>query len=322
MPAHARDLAPRQDPNRRAWMIAWSLTLALHALAMIGLHAGRRWVPAPPQPTQPEPIRLTFMKPPPASAEPKAPTYFTELPADRKDQAPEHADFLSNVTSRARDRVPGGDKSLPRMSGETDAPSVAMQSGQVQSKPASTPAAQEAQQPQGADGKAAVEAPKGAAGAAGAATAPRVPSEAGQSSQGYPNESTAPGNSDIRQGEMDNPEGNAGLTGDVSLNTTAWEWAPWLQRFGRSLMHAWNAPPAYYMGVLKEGGWTVVEVEIARSGEVLRLDVLEEQGHPSLIRAATSALRSISPMEALPADFPEKTLVLRLRLVYPKIRPR
>jgi hypothetical protein len=126
----------------------------------------------------------------------------------------------------------------------------------------------------------------------------------------------------MRQGEMDNPRGNAELTGDVSLNTIEWEWAPWVQRFGRKLMRVWIAPPAYYLGVLKEGGWTVVEMEITHSGEVLRMDVLEEQGHPSLTRAATIALRSVSPMEALPANFPEKTLVLRVRLTYPKIRPR
>jgi hypothetical protein len=76
------------------------------------------------------------------------------------------------------------------------------------------------------------------------------------------------------------------------------------------------------MGLLKEGGWTVVEMEIARSGQVLRMDVLEQQGHPSLTLAATGALRAIAPLEALPADFPEKTLILRVRLIYPKIRPR
>ena len=319
MLADVRALALRQDPSRRSWVIAWSLTLALHALAMIGLQQSRQWVPAPPQETKPTPIQLTFLKPPPANAEPKAPTYFTELPADRADQAPERADFLSNVTSRARDRVPGGDKSLPRMSGVTDAPSVALESGHVEPQPASTPTAQEAQEPLGADGKVTLEAPKSAA---RAATTPPVLRDGGQSSQSFPNESSAPGNSDIRQGEMDNPEGNAGMTGDVSLNTTEWEWAPWLQRFGRKLMRAWIAPPAYYMGVLKEGGWAVVEMEIARSGGVLRMDVLEEQGHPSLIRAATSALRSLSPTEVLPTDFPEKTLILRIRLIYPKIRPR
>jgi hypothetical protein len=119
---------------------------------------------------------------------------------------------------------------------------------------------------------------------------------------------------------MDNPEGNAALMGDVSLNTTQWDYAPWMQRFGRRLMRTWYAPEAYYLGVLKEGGWAVIEVEIAPSGQLLRLDLLEEQGHPSLIRAATSAIRGMAPMERLPADFPEKTLVLRIRMIYPKFR--
>jgi hypothetical protein len=121
---------------------------------------------------------------------------------------------------------------------------------------------------------------------------------------------------------MDNPRGNAELTGDVSLNTTAWNWSPWIERFGRKLKTVWYAPPAYYMGLMKDGGWTVTEMEIARSGKVLRMDVLEQQGHPSLTLAATNALRSMAPVETLPADFPENTLILRIRLFYPKVRPR
>lgn len=314
-----RALELRHDPKRRTWVVAWLLTLALHVLAMIGLQAGSRWMPTPRPEQPPEPIQLTFVEPPPAQVRPQAPTHFTELPADREDEAPERADFLSNVTSRARDRVPGGDQSLPRMSGDTDAPSVALESGKVEPKPAARPAEQPPQQPPGADAKAALEAPRSPS--PGSTMVPE-PVDAGQPSPPFPSESEAPGNSDTRQGEMDHPEGNAGLTGDVSLNTTEWEWAPWIQRFGRKLRRSWFAPPAYYMGLLKEGGWTVVEVEIARSGEVLRMDVLEERGHPSLINAATGALRSLAPMEALPANFPEKTLILRVRLVYPKIRPR
>jgi hypothetical protein len=124
----------------------------------------------------------------------------------------------------------------------------------------------------------------------------------------------------MHQPEMDNPEGNASLTGDVSLNTTQWDYAPWLQRFSHRLMQKWVAPYAYYLGILKDGGWAVIEVEIAPSGQMLRLDLLEEQGHPSLIRAATSAVREMAPTERLPADFPEKTLILRIRMVYPKYR--
>ena len=312
----------QRRPQRDTWFIAWSLALALHVLAMLGLQARQRFAPAPPPPAKLEPLKLRFVTPSPATAAPTQPNYFTELPADRADQAPDRADFLSNVNSRARDRVPGGNESLPRMSGESDAPSVALERGRVEPAPASatrTTPATEAPQPTAADGKVSLESPKGTG---RTPSTPLVLRDAGQASENFPSTSSAPGNSDIRQPEMDNPAGNAPLSGDVSLNTTAWDFAPWIQRFGRRLMSAWIAPPAYYFGVLKEGGWTVVELEIAPSGQVLRMDVLEEQGHPSLIRAATSALRTISPMEKLPADFPEKTLILRVRMVYPKYRAR
>jgi hypothetical protein len=121
---------------------------------------------------------------------------------------------------------------------------------------------------------------------------------------------------------MDNPSGNAGLTGDVSLNTTAWDYAPWLQRFGRQLMHRWIPPPAYSIGLLKEGGWAVFELEISRAGEILRLQVLEEQGHPLLRQASEGALRNMHPIEPLPNDFPEPTLLLRIRMIYPRIHPQ
>jgi hypothetical protein len=48
-----------------------------------------------------------FAKPGAESRNRTSPQTFTELPPDRADKAPEHADFLSNVTSRARDRAPG-----------------------------------------------------------------------------------------------------------------------------------------------------------------------------------------------------------------------
>lgn len=321
MPGDVRGLALQQHPDRRNWVIAWSLALALHVLAMVGVQARRHFVPVPPPTPKLEPLKLRFVSPAATSAAPEQPNYFTELPADRADQAPDKADFLSNVTSRARDQVAGGNESLPRTTGVSDAPAVALEKGKVEPSPASAsrkPSAADVPSPAAADGKVTLESPKGAG---RTPTTPLVLRDGSSSSERFPSASAAPGNSDIHQPAMDNPQGNAALSGDVSLNTTAWEWSPWIQRFGRRLMSVWTAPPAYYLGVLKEGGWTVVELEIARSGEVLRMDVLEEQGHPSLIRAATSALRSISPMEALPADFPEKTLILRVRMVYPKFRP-
>ena len=117
-------------------------------------------------------------------------------------------------------------------------------------------------------------------------------------------------------------DANAGLSGAVSLNTTAWDYAPWMERFSRKLMDHWVAPLVYSMGVLKDGGSCLLEVEVSKSGELLRLDLLERDGHLSLTQAAQSAVRSVAPMEPLPATFPEPTLILRLRMIYPKIRPR
>ena len=54
-------------------------------------------------------------------------------------------------------------------------------------------------------------------------------------------------------------------------------------------MKRWVAPAAYSMGILKEGGWCVLEVEISRSGEILRFELLEQ-------------------------------LVLRLRMIYPGVK--
>ena len=324
-----RTSTPKRGSSRDAWLIAWALAFLLHALAIVGIRQfpGFGHVAAP-QPAQPAPIQLVFSPPSPAASKEEKPQFFSELPPDRKDVAPKKADFLSNVTSRARDNVPGGDGDLPRMKGEGDAPMVALEPNGGPSHPPSTPPAPPsaplttprppAPSPgfSGAPTASFSSEPKGAAGP----TAP--PQSAGPTAQAPADQGSlfGYGHSDMRQPEMNNPAGNAALTGDVSLNTTQWEYAPWLQRFGRKLMQTWYAPTAYYMGILKDGGWAVIEIEIAPNGELLRLDLLEQQGHPSLIRQATGALRAMAPMEKLPADFPEKTLVLRIRMIYPKIR--
>ena len=312
----------RHSSSRDAWIIAWALTLMLHVLAIVGARRFPSLGPASaPRPAQIEPVQLVFSPPSPTPRREEKPRFFSELPPDRKDAAPAKADFLSNVTSRARDLVPGGDAALPRMQGESDAPMVALEpSGGSPHPPSSSPSSPSPTTPSPPPPSAPSATFSSKSDGAGATAqrpdaGPTRPAADDQASLfGYS------GHSDMHQAEMNNPEGNASLTGDVSLNTTEWDFAPWLQRFGRRLMQTWYAPTAYYMGILKEGGWAVVEVEIAPSGQLLRLDLLEEQGHPSLIRQATGALRAMAPLERLPADFPEKTLVLRIRMVYPKIR--
>src|SRR5262249_9438295 len=97
---------------------------------------------------------------------------------------------------------------------------------------------------------------------------------------------------------------------------------PWLQHFETKVMHYWFAPPAYSFGLLKEGGWGLFRLKVSRSGNVLHLELLGEQGHPSLIRTAQSALSNVSPLDPLPADFPESTLAVIVLMPYPRIPSR
>lgn len=313
-----------RNSDRNAWLTAWFLTLALHAVAVVLF----RSLPAPmPAKTLPriEPIRLVFARPSPGARKSEAPHVFTELPPDRKDAAPKQADFLSNVTSRARDRVPGGEDAMPRMQGETDAPMVKMEKDGGASRPATpspTPQSEAPPPPRAGESPLRRDAAQQQGGATGFTTSPAVPPASRPAPAATPHDLAGSASSDIDQPEMDNPAGNAGLTGDVSLNTIAWDYAPWLQRFGRQLMHRWIPPPAYSIGLLKEGGWAVFEMEISRAGEILQLRVLEEQGHTLLRQASEGALRNMHPIEPLPADFPEPTLILRIRMIYPRIRPQ
>ena len=317
----------RSESERRGWLVAWLVALILHAVLLLGVVWLR--VPVAASPAIPEQQVVHVMLSPDATQpqSPSQPRAFTELPKDRADSPPKKADLLSNVTSRARDREPGGDSDLPRNQGEADAALIPLEKQDAPAQPPSAPAAQrsepvtpreQALERANARGRES----QADARAESTAMAQRILAPPRMLSEGAIRVNPGSlGGADFQQPGMDS-DGNAGLTGDVSLNTTAWEYAPWMERFGRQLMDHWVAPLVYSMGVLKEGGWCTLEVEISRSGEILRLDVLDRQGHYSLTQAAVSAVRSVGPTEKLPADFPEKTLILRLRMIYPRIRPR
>jgi hypothetical protein len=274
---------PSGQSDRKEWIIAWALALALHVAAIVFLGSLSLFNPSRSDPPEPVEVILT-----------DDPRFFTEQPADRADPASENPDFLSNVASRARDQVPDGDAALPRLQGESRAPAVKLDPSQT-SPPSAAP---DAAQPQSAE--------------PGITPSPPAGSPAPQSPPGLL------GNSDIREPEMDNPGGNAALTGDVTLSTTDWDYSPWIQRFGRELRRRWIAPQAYYLGLLKDGGWALIDMEVTPAGKVLRVDLVDQQGHSSLILAAHSAVRAVNPVEPLPAGFPEPTLILRIRMVYPK----
>jgi hypothetical protein len=334
----------RYRTRRGTWALSVILAALLHVGIIFGTRALRPFSPSAAQAFEPEPIQVVFA-PEPAAGRSQEPSFFSELPPDRAGERPEHADFLSNVDSRAGDEVPGGSaESLPAMTGESESPHVRLDPAAgdpagVQAQP-ETPAVapQAAEQPpedkpEEADQEGRTEPlptePTG--------TEQRIVSDMtalSRQSQRKLNEplrdffreneasgeSSASrlmgGASDRYQDSMSNPLGNALASGGISLNTIAWDYAPWLQRFIRDVEERWRAPYAYYLGVIS--GWTLVELEVAPSGELLRMEALDEQGHASLKNASLAALRAAAPYRPLPSDFPEDSLILRIKLIYPE----
>jgi hypothetical protein len=127
------------------------------------------------------------------------------------------------------------------------------------------------------------------------------------------------GNSDLPQPEGSFPDAGARLSGDITLSTTEWEYAPWLTAFRRAVFARWHAPSAYYFGMID--GWTHLELRIGRDGRLQQMRVVEgDVGHRSLEEAAVYAVNEAAPYLALPDHFPDETLVLQIRFVYPRLR--
>lgn len=349
-PANERTRRNTGSTEAKIWLWAFLLTLFLHALFLSLVVVLRPFDAKPVQAKEPEPIRLVFRQdaaPATAQSERDKPKTFSELPPDRQDKAPEQADLLSNVNSRARDQVPDGEKgALPRMTGESEIPQVAMRPSPIGGATAAT---QEANGK--GDSQAKSEEDRHTPSVGGEQELPAsLDRQNGKddreaSLQGNPegelerrktasdpkqdllrNQGRAvpqlvrpdKGMQDIFQEEMHNPGGNTALFGDISLNTLEWPWAPWLQRFRRDFVRNWVAPYAYYLGLID--GYTVVELEVAPDGRMLRLDVLDEKGHESLGQNSVAAFKATAPFRPLPPGFPEPTLVLRIKLIYPPLR--
>ncbi len=316
--------------------MAFVLALLLNALAVAGL-----WLfdptSADAQAVRPrQPVEVVFADPISERVPDPAdePSEFSELPPDREDVAPENPDFLSNLNSRARDRAEGGEETgMPRLEGDSEAPHVQLEDQSATSEPA------EVQPPQdvkaGQDGGAAEHIAPSTSGVDPLDPAEGTPAEdfaVNPSTESSAEMFRTPATqeelillsrssiTDVYQEEMSHPVGNVAYFGNVSLNTVAWAYAPWLQRFIRDFRRNWSAPYAYGLGLIH--GFDLVEIEVAQNGRMLRADMLDHEGHESLSRASLAALNATAPFKPLPDDFPEESLILKFKLIYPEFKRR
>ncbi len=107
---------------------------------------------------------------------------------------------------------------------------------------------------------------------------------------------------------------NAAL-GGISINTTAWDFAPYLLDLKHRVKQHW-IPPLAFTALGAIHGYTVVYFRIYPDGRMALLEVIEEEGHRSLHRSSANAIQGAAPFRRLPDSFPEPYLEVKFGFYY------
>lgn len=111
-------------------------------------------------------------------------------------------------------------------------------------------------------------------------------------------------------------EGSASATiGGISLNTTEWDFAPYLLDLKRRIRQKW-IPPIAFTALGAVHGYTWVRFRIHPDGTMEALDVVETEGHDSLHRSSVNAIKGAAPFRPLPGSFPEEYLEITFGFYY------
>lgn len=111
-------------------------------------------------------------------------------------------------------------------------------------------------------------------------------------------------------------EGSTQATIDgISINTTAWDFAPYLLELKHRVKQHW-IPPLAFTALGAIHGFTSVRFRIFPDGRMESLAVLEAEGHESLSRASVGAIKGAAPFRPLPDNFPEDFLEVTFGFYY------
>lgn len=91
--------------------------------------------------------------------------------------------------------------------------------------------------------------------------------------------------------------------GPLSFETQWYDWGPYAQQMVSRIRVNWyaNMPQLIRTGI---GGVVTIRFTIQRDGRITEIIVLKTSGHPPYDFAARKAIELSSPLQALPADFP------------------
>lgn len=111
-------------------------------------------------------------------------------------------------------------------------------------------------------------------------------------------------------------EGSASATiGGISLNTTEWDFAPYLLDLKRRIKQKW-IPPIAFTALGAVHGYTWVRFRIYPDGRMEAMEVVETEGHDSLHRSSANAVKGAAPFRPLPDHFPEEYLEITFGFYY------
>jgi TonB family protein len=103
--------------------------------------------------------------------------------------------------------------------------------------------------------------------------------------------------------------------GGVTLNTYAWDFAPYVLHMKRKIRENIYPPPAFTrLGIIS--GETVLRFRVLPDGQMTNLEVLSYTGHPSLKETSVVAVMNAAPFKPLPKGFPEEYLELTWTFIY------
>ncbi len=115
--------------------------------------------------------------------------------------------------------------------------------------------------------------------------------------------------------DFDNQASRAPLTGSFSFNTYEWEFAPYMLRLKKKVQRNIFPPPAFVrMGIIS--GQTLLRFKIYPNGEMRDLELLDYNGHKTLMETSLRAIEISAPYEELPSNFPEQYLEVTARFNY------
>lgn len=118
-----------------------------------------------------------------------------------------------------------------------------------------------------------------------------------------------------RQIDFNNAGSTQASIDGISINTTAWDFAPYLLDLKHRVKQHW-IPPLAFTALGAIHGYTSVRFRIFPDGRMEALEVLEAEGHESLTRASVGAIKGAAPFRPLPESFPEDYLEVTFGFYY------